>query len=145
MSIVVRSTEEAALHRHLKSPYDLAVHEFRSDLATKVNGIFDIVEGHLVAVFVSADQIFVRLDEVAVSLQSEGTQVRYGRDNAVCTFSVLGGDGQFAEITYQIPSDPVLTEQPFHYVDDSDLDIGLAIHDIASSLQRQRQLMLTWR
>ena len=145
MSIVVRSTEEAALHCHLKSPYDLAVHEFRSDLATKVNGIFDIVEGHLMAVFVSADQIFVRLDEVAVSLQSDGAQIRYIRDDAACTFSVLDGDGRFAEITYQIPSDPVLTQQPFHYVDDSDLDIGLAIYNIASSLQRQRQLMLTWR
>lgn len=107
--------------------------------------MFDIGEAHFIAVFVSAAQIFVRLDDVVASLQGEETPVRYVRDDAACTFSVLASDGRFAEITYQIPRDPVLTEQPFHYVDDSDLDIGLAIHDIALSLQKQRQLTLTWQ
>lgn len=145
MSVVLRSHKEAVLHRRLASVDDRAVDEFRSDLSTKINGMYDVVDGHFVAIFVSDSQIFVRVDTTLVALQRGRSRVFYARGERQCVFSIANDEEAFAEITYDVPSDPILTGQLFNYVPESDLDIGLAIYEISSDLQRQRQVMLVWR
>jgi hypothetical protein len=144
-SIVIRSLKAAKVHRLLESVNDVAVNEFRSDVSTKVNGIYDVVDGHFVAIFLSESNIYVRVDAVCASLQRDDTRICYERSESRCVLLVESGGGARAEVTYEVPSDPLLTGQPFHYVGDADLDIGLTIYEISTDLGRQRQLMLIWR
>jgi hypothetical protein len=146
MAIVLRCFRKGSRFRRLL--HDQSVEfdgdEFVSMQRVSINGLYDVLNGQVLAVYARDQQIFIVIGSASLSLAELGAEVRYEDVDGSKKLSLLQSSKLIGSLTYQVPIDDELMDQPFFSVDSSDLDIGHLIHQLAVSKSRQRDMIQVW-
>jgi len=146
MTIMLRCFRKASRFRRLldSQPVEFDGDDFVSIQPFSINGLYDVLNEQVLAVYARDQQIFIVIGSASLSLAELGAEVRYEDVDGGKRLSLFQSSKLIGSLTYQSPVDDELMDQPLFSVESSDLDIGYLIHQLAVSKSRQRDMIQVW-
>jgi hypothetical protein len=109
----------------------------------KINGVFDFLNGALVALYACSGHIILRIGNTVIRLD-KGVEVVVSGEKSN-RFLRLNQNGiEVACLRYSIADAPIFVDDPTPFVANEDSDFGLFVANIASSADRRSVALENW-
>lgn len=112
-----------------------------SDWLENTNGLFEMLGGRTIGVFVDEQRPYLMLDEQAYAIEPGNRLATYRREGENCEVEISFGPVN-ARLKYKNTRTPVST--PYYSEDEEDADFGLWFCNVLNSDERKRIMINAW-
>jgi hypothetical protein len=109
----------------------------------KINGVFDLLNGTLVALYAVAGHIILRIGNKVIPL-NKGIEVVVNGDPSNRLLRVNQSGDEVVSVRYSISDAPVFDDDPTPFVESEDFDFGLFAANLASNADRRSVALESW-